>query len=290
MNPFYDILMIGHVSKDIIIFQGDTQHILGGPVIYSSASAARSGASVLVVTKAHPDDRKEVDIITKSGSDLVVIESSRTTSIENVYHTEDRERRTVTLLSRAEAFSLDEIPNPAVRIFHLAGLFVGEIPDDLIIPLSQRGRVAIDAQGILRTELPGGGMDYRDWKRKKELLPYITYFKTDAAEAEFLTGKSDLYEAARDLVSWGADEVMVTHNKEVVVADSGKIYTSPLKPQNLSGRTGRGDTTFAAYLTKRLTEGIQESLDYAAALVSIKMETPGPFTGTPEMVRERMKD
>ncbi len=133
-------------------------------------------------------------------------------------------------------------------------------------------------------------MEYREWTQMRELLPSIAFFKTDAAEAEFLTGISDIIKAAQKLVSWGADEVMVTHNKEVVIADREGVYTSPLRPKNLSGRTGRGDTTFAAYLTKRLHEGVQESLDYAAALVSIKMETPGPFTGTPEMVHERMKE
>jgi len=288
MKSSYDILMIGHVSKDIIIYNGETQHILGGPVIYSSASAACSGASVLVVTKAHPEDFGDVNVIMRCGGDLEIISSSRTTSIENIYHSEDRERRTVTLLSRADSFSLDEIPNITIKIYHLAGLFVGEIPDELVKPLSQRGKVALDAQGILRTELPGGGMEYRKWGRLLELLPFITFFKTDAAEAEFLTGLSNTSKAAEKLVSWGAQEVMVTHNTEVLIADREGVYVSPLRPKNLSGRTGRGDTTFAAYLAMRLHTGIQQSLDYAAALVSIKMETPGPFAGTMEIVYERM--
>ena len=49
---------------------------------------------------------------------------------------------------------------------------------------------------------------------------------------------------------------------------------------NLSGRTGRGDTTFAGYITERQRSGIAEALQYCTALVSLKMETPGPFQGT----------
>ena len=57
-------------------------------------------------------------------------------------------------------------------------------------------------------------------------------------------------------------------------------YTCPLKPRSLDGRTGRGDTTFSTYITERQRKGIQEALNYATQLVSLKMETPGPFKGS----------
>jgi hypothetical protein len=53
-----------------------------------------------------------------------------------------------------------------------------------------------------------------------------------------------------------------------------------LKPRNLSGRTGRGDTCFSAYITERLSSSIGEALMTVAALVSLKMEKAGPFTGS----------
>jgi sugar/nucleoside kinase (ribokinase family) len=55
------------------------------------------------------------------------------------------------------------------------------------------------------------------------------------------------------------------------------------------GRTGRGDTTFGAYLARRLDHSIEESLRFAAAVVSIKMESPGPFRGSIEDVLARMR-
>jgi len=64
----------------------------------------------------------------------------------------------------------------------------------------------------------------------------------------------------------------------------GTYYKVPLKPLNLIGRTGRGDTCFGAYLSKRLNNSISESLLYAAALVSLKMGKSGPFRGTKEDV------
>ena len=104
--------------------------------------------------------------------------------------------------------------------------------------------------------------------------------KIHLLEKEILTGSTDRREAAKMLYDWGAKEIMITHNTEAIIYDGKQIYACPLKPRNLTGRTGRGDTTFAGYLAKRLHRGIEESLQYAAALVSLKMETPGPFMGT----------
>lgn len=284
----YTIVMVGHVSKDIIHYQGTEERMLGGAVIYSSAAAARSGARVLVVTKAAAADRPLLDTFDTWGADCNAIDSVATTSIRNVYESADRERRTVTLLSQADPFRLDELEGLSGEIFHLAGLFAGEIPDELIEPLSGRAPVAIDAQGVLRRS-ENGSLLFRDWQAKERLLPHITYLKTDAAEAEILTGTTDRERAARQLASLGAREVMVTHNTEVIVFDGRTVHRAPFTPRNLSGRTGRGDTCFASYLTWRLDHSIEESVSYAAALTSLKMEQPGPFAGSVEDVLARVR-
>ena len=46
------------------------------------------------------------------------------------------------------------------------------------------------------------------------------------------------------LYDWGAKEILISHNSEMLVYDGSDYYTCPVKARNLSGRTGRGDTTF----------------------------------------------
>jgi sugar/nucleoside kinase (ribokinase family) len=216
--------------------------------------------------------------------------SRATTSILNVFRTPDHERRDTSLVSRADPFSASDFPAGAeAAIIDLAGLFVGELPDTLIEELRPRARLAVDAQGLLRRAEADGTMRFADWAEKRRYLPMLDYFKTDAAEAKILTGQDDREEAARILASWGAKEVMVTHNSEVLVLVEGRIHRAPFTPSNLSGRTGRGDTTFASYLTWRLGHDPEESVRYAAALCSLKMEKPGPFTGRVEDVLKRME-
>lgn len=285
----YDITMVGHISKDIMIYKEDENRFTGGPVIYSSIAAARSGKSIRVITKAAAEDDQALDVMRDQKVDVTRLDSKATTSIENIYFTADKERRQVTLLSQADYFETDEFPETESRIYHLAGLFRNEIPDAFIPYFAKKGDVAVDAQGLLRCN-EEGELNFRNWDQAEELMPLISYMKTDAAEAEIMTGLSDREEAARKLAALGAREVMVTHNNEVLVLVDGTFYRAPYNPANLTGRTGRGDTTFASYMAKRLDTDPNEAVYYAAALCSIKMESPGPFSGCEEDVYRRMEE
>lgn len=285
----YDILMLGHISQDVLIdHQNVRQDIVGGAVVYSSFAAGSAGKRVKVITKLADKDLHILKNLQHPLVDWDVLPSKQSTSIKNTYFTADKERREVILLSQADPFVLEEVQAEA-SIYHLAGLFGGEIPDSLVLPLAKRGKVALDAQGVLRCLDEQKNLVFRDWRRKQELLPYITYFKTDAAEAKILTGLDDREKAARLLYGWGAQEVMLTHNTEVMVCHQGNIHTAPFTNSNNSGRTGRGDTAFAAYLAWRQDHDAAESTRFAAALCSLKMEKPGVFRGTLDEVHKRME-
>lgn len=287
----YDIVMIGHISQDIMIDHLEKrQDIVGGAVVYSSFSAAASGAKVKVVTKLSEADSHILESLKREDITWEVCPSNASTSIKNIYYTADKERRDVFLISQADPFALEEVLGDETRIFHLAGLFGGEVPDTLIKPLAEKAEVAMDAQGVLRCLDEEGNLAFRDWEHKRELLPFVKYFKTDAAEAEILTGLSNREEAARLLNKWGSEEVMLTHNTEVMVCAQGEIFTAPYTHRSNEGRTGRGDTTFAAYLAWRKDHSAKEATAYAAALCSMKMEVPGPFKGSVEDVLKRMEE
>ncbi len=113
--------------------------------------------------------------------------------------------------------------------------------------------------------------------------------KLDVVEAELLTGTADLSRAARIVEGWGSAETMVTRADGVLVRAGGKDYFERVTNRSVVGRTGRGDTTFGAYLAWRRDHSIGDSLRFAAAVVSIKMESPGPFRGGMEDIMARMK-
>ena len=283
----YDTLTIGHSSLDYNIDYLDEQVIeIGGAVVYSSAAAYVLGHSVLAVTKLAKKDEGRLNEFAIPRENILCIYSEHSTSIRNKFFTADKERRECACLSQGEHFTIEDIPEVECGVYHLAGLIYGDFDGKLIRDLAARGKVAIDVQAMLRhsddpnsTGGKGAPMYFCDWAEKKELLPYITYLKTDAAEAEIMTGTTDRAEAAKILYGWGAKEVVITHNTEVLVYDGDRIYTCPIRARNLSGRSGRGDTTFASYITERLEHNISDSLLVATATVSMKMEKRGPIRG-----------
>ncbi len=116
---------------------------------------------------------------------------------------------------------------------------------------------------------------FQDWLDKRDGLPLVRYLKVDSAEAEVLTGLTDPPQAARALAAWGAHEIVLTHATGVLVHADGQDYHAPWTARSLQGRTGRGDTCFAAYLAKRITTGPEDACHFAAEVTSRKMEAPG---------------
>ena len=246
---------------------------------------------MLAVTKVAKEHSDRLEAFTLPKENVLALPSKTSTAIRNKYFTADKERRECVCISQGSQFKAEEIPiDIDAQIYHVAGLIYGDYEDGIIEKLSKRGMVAVDVQGYLRhADKKTGNMYFEDWADKKNELPYITFLKTDAAEAEILTGLSDRTAAAKLLYSWGAKEIMITHNTEVLIYDGEKIHTCPIRSRNLSGRTGRGDTTFAAYITERLSSQIEQALLYATATVSLKMETVGVFKGNRKDVNEYIK-
>ena len=287
----YDVLVIGPVSLDHNIdYLGNERKELGGAVVASGFAAAKSGNKTALFTKLNPADADVEERFANSGADLYWKESAATCSIRNQYFTADKEKRACTSMGVCDGFKFEELPEIETKIYHFAGLVYGDFDGELFKEAAKHGKVAVDVQCLLRHVEADKTMAFHDWAEKKEYLPYIDYLKTDAAEAEILTGLTDRAEAAKLLYSWGAKEIMITHNTEVLIYDGKEIYTCPIKARNLSGRTGRGDTTFAGYITERQRTDIPEALQYCTALVSLKMETPGPFMGTREDVLDYIKE
>lgn len=284
----FDTMIIGQVCLDTNTdYDGSVMRCPGGAVLFSGHAASAMGSATAVVPKCNP---AEIDLAAAFGNcpciTVFPLFSGKSTLMENTYFTPDRDRRLSRCAAMIDPYLPCELPDAKTKLYHLAGLARGDIGADIIRECARRADTALDVQCMLRCVESDGSMIYRDWDEKHELLPLLRFLKTDAAEAEVLTGLTDRAAAARLLCSWGAKEVMITHSSEVLVCDGKDVYTEPLKPRGLSGRTGRGDTCFAGYITERLHEDIPTALLRAAALVSLKMETPGPFSQTREDVMD----
>jgi sugar/nucleoside kinase (ribokinase family) len=242
-------------------------------------AARRLGFSAAVLTQLHPDDFHCLDEMRREGIDVYASPAAQTTGIENIYPTEDMDRRICHPMGSAGPFALSEVPPVEARVIILTPLMAGEVPPEIVRTLVSRGPVGLDVQGFVRVR-DGETLVTRDWPRKTSDLEGVTYLKVDDAEAQILTGESDMRKAAALLSTWGPREVVITSAGGVLVHTRGDDEFAPFTPRDVTGRTGRGDTCFSTYVTSRLVLPPREACRLAAAVTSLKMEQPGPYRGT----------
>lgn len=284
LSPNVDIMMIGHFAKDRLVVDSTSETASGGAVYYGSVALRRIGARVAIVTRLHPDDFSRLDELKREGVQVFTAPASETSGIENIYNSADMERRVCKLVGFAGSFRREDIPDLSAQVYLITPIIAGEVDLALLKSLAARGSVGLDVQGFVRVydENEGGHLVFRQWPDMADGLAHVTYLKVDRAEAELLTGQTNMRIAARQLAAYGppGNEVVVTQSSGVTVYAGGQIYEAPFTPRSLAGRTGRGDTCFATYVGKRLSASAEESCRFAAAITTLKQEQPGPWRGT----------
>lgn len=280
-SPDVDIMMIGHFAKDTLVVDGDSKVAPGGAVYYGSIALRRMDVSTAVVTRLHPNDFALLDELKQEGVRVFAAAAPETSGIENIYDSADMERRVCKLVAFAGPFRQEEIPAISARAYLVTPIIAGEVDLPLLKSLAARGPVGLDVQGFVRVR-EDGHLVFRQWPDMAEGLAHVTYLKVDRAEAELLTGQTDLRVAARQLAAYcpSESEIVVTQSSGVTVYAGGRIYEAPFAPRSLDGRTGRGDTCFATYVGKRLSASPEEAARFAAAVTTLKQEQPGPWRGT----------
>jgi sugar/nucleoside kinase (ribokinase family) len=136
--------------------------------------------------------------------------------------------------------------------------------------------VAADMQGFVRV-LRGADLNYEPWDEMESTLALLDVVKSDAVEAEFLTGETDIHKAAEFYAKKGPREIVLTHKDGLLIYADGNVYEMNFYPASLVGRSGRGDTCLGTYVAQRLSLPAREAGIWAAAVTSLKMENVGPF-------------
>lgn len=289
----YDITFVGHMCYDEITpFKGETKIAPGSAVLCGAMVAARVGKKVAVVTKMSEKDKSILKPMEDLSIDIYMIPSDETTYSVVLHTSENVDERKLILKKSAGVIKIDEVPELDTKYMHLAGISNTEFDMELIRGLKAKGYdLSVDMQSFVRQVDPvTREISFRDDAVKFEVAKLMSKIKLDIVEARVLTGTDNLEEAAIAFEKWGCKETVITHAEGVLARANGKTRYERFSNRSTVGRTGRGDTTFAAYLSHRMDHGVEESLKFAAALVSIKMEKAGPFDGTLVDVYLRLKE
>lgn len=286
----FDIAFLGHYTKDTIVLPHETKTSRGGAFYYGVHVVVKMGLKAAVITRLAEEDFEVVKDLSRLGVEVFATPTAQSTSLKLVYPSGNLDQRAVHNVSFAGPFTPAEVVPVEARTFHVGASVRGEVSPEVIEALAQKGtRISLDVQGFIRVSR-GGELIHEDWPQAAQVLELVDVLKADAVEAEALTGRGDLREAARALAEFGPREVVLTNGKGVLVYAKGRFYAAPFRTRDMRGRTGRGDTCIAAYLGKRLTASPAEATIWAAALTSLKMETEGPFSREIDEVEEFVKE
>ena len=274
----YDVLYIGNYTKDTVISPSGTRIVDGGAVNYAAHAAARLGRKVAVVTRLAKEDEIVVERFIQAGIDCYVTYTPQSTLLRLEYPTSDPDIRTLSVNSLAGSIIAADVENLNARAAVIGSSLRGEVGLDVIRTLKgNKMLVAADMQGFVRV-LRGAELKYEPWDEMRSTLALVDVVKSDAVEAEFLTGETDLYKAAQFYAEMGPGEVVLTHREGLLIYADGKFLGMNFYPARLDGRSGRGDTCLGTYVAQRLSLAPREAGIWAAAVTSLKMENVGPFS------------
>jgi sugar/nucleoside kinase (ribokinase family) len=277
MNTAYDIAFLGHYTKDTIVSASGIRQVDGGALNHGAHVAARMGVKVAAVTRLARDDRHVVDELTQLGVHVLVNYTPESTCLRLEYPTSNVDERVIYVTRTAGPFEPSDVESLEARAILVGASMREEVSLEVVKALkSKETLLAADVQGFVRVEREGK-LVHEAWPEKGEVLAQLDFLKTDAVEARLLTGEGDIRVAARMLAELGPREVVLTHRDGLLVYAGGQHYEAHFHPQKLVGRSGRGDTCIAAYVTRRLTASHEEATIWAAAVTSLKMEAEGPF-------------
>jgi sugar/nucleoside kinase (ribokinase family) len=277
MTPQTDVAFMGNYTKDTIISAAGRRVVDGGAMNYGAHVAAKMGLSVAAITRLAREDWRVVEVLEHLGVEVHAEVTPQSTCLRLEYPSANVDERVIYVTSTAGAFTPEQIADVQARAFVVGASYRGEVGLEVIESLAAKGAlIAVDVQGFVRV-IRNGRLVGEAWPEKEAVLALVDILKTDAVEAEMLTGQSDIRLAAQMLAELGPGEIVLTHRDGLLVCAKGQFYEAGFFPVELVGRSGRGDTCLSAYTCRRLAASPGEATVWAAAVTSLKMEAEGPF-------------
>jgi sugar/nucleoside kinase (ribokinase family) len=274
----FDIAFVGNYTKDTIVSEAGTRIVDGGALNYGAHAAAAMKLKVAAITRLAAEDWHVVEALARLGVAVFATATPTSTCLRLEYPSANVDERIIYVTSTAGSFTPEQVSAVSAGVYVVGASFRGEVPLAVIEALAAKGaRIAADVQGFVRVN-HNGVLAFEPWSEREAVLAWVDVLKTDAVEAEMLTGLRDIHRAAKALAGWGPTEIVLTHRNGLLVYAEGRFHEAGFFPSELVGRSGRGDTCLAAYCAKRLAAaGSAEATVWAAAVTSLKMEAEGPF-------------
>ncbi|MHA2432635.1 MAG: carbohydrate kinase family protein [Candidatus Thorarchaeota archaeon] len=291
-----EIVVVGHLSRDLIITPEMTREALGGGTAYAMLAMNLEAFGAGIISCVGTDFEEEyVQTLRDSGLDIdgLKYRGRKSTRFVNEYN--ENGVRTQRLKARAPPLKLDDMQSKhlGASIYHFSPLTADEIPISLIeTARSSGGLVSLDAQGYLRA-CEGEEIVQREWPDCDQVISLVDVVKLDDSELEVAVEAKSELSAVTELLGLGPRMVIVTRDRR-----GSTIYTRNIQvdiPLVLADAqvdsTGCGDSYAIGFLLEYVRTGdVRRAGLFGATCSSFNVETLGPYNlPNKEQVLRRMK-
>ncbi len=290
-----DIVVVGHLSRDLLVTPETTREALGGGTAYAMLAPSLGVSKCGIVSCVGSDFNEEyMRALVKSGLDLTGVsrDGQHTTRFINQYDS------TGVRTQRVEAIAAPIKKNALLerhlqsRVIHFCPL-IGEIDISCIKAAKEAGAlVSLDPQGFLRT-VQGDRVVPKEWTDRAAVLEHIDILKLDEDELQSAMGTATEIDAVGKILDEGPDIVIVTRNRRgsTIYTQGNKIDIPPVLADQVVDDTGSGDTYAIGFLVEYArNENLRQAGVFGACCASFNLETMGPYEmPTREQVVTRMK-
>ena len=290
-----EIVIVGHLSRDLIITPEAKIEALGGGTAYAMLAPAIGAMGAGIVSCVGLDFEEDyMNKLKASGLDLSGLHTKgeKSTRFINEY---DESGRTQRVESVAEAIEADDIlpKHIGASIYHFSPLTPYELSIDCINKVHLGNPlICLDAQGYLR-EVEDGKVVQRSWPDRDEILSLVDVAKFHEEELTTAFQSQSEVSAITEILELGPRIVLLTRGRKgsTVYTRNTHIDIPLVLGTEQADSTGSGDVYTIGFLLEYMRTGdVRRAGLFGATCSSFNVQTHGPFEmPTREQVEDRMK-
>jgi len=278
-----EIVVVGHLSRDLIITPETRREVLGGGPAYAMLAPAIGALGAGIISKVGKDFEQEyLETLESSGLDLLGLrtEGEFSTRFINEYN------KLGTRVQRVEAVASPIQPNDFTevhyksKIIHFSPLTPNEIDISCFVTAREEGALtSLDVQGYTRHIAADGVVSPTRWDEHDKILSLVDVVKFHDSELKLTDASESELSAVNNIMDLGPILVIVTrdHRGSTIYTKNSQVDIPLVLSKVQVDSTGCGDSYVIGFLLEYMRSAdISRAGLFAATCASFNAETVGP--------------
>lgn len=298
MAKRFNLVVVGNLTIDRIVFDEEPRLEMGGPPAYAMVAPALGAEKVGIVSNVGSDFPKSyLSQLTDAGLDISgITQHDETTQFVNKYTKEGS--RTQEVKTVGHGITITDVPDHLwdTQWMHISPVLQEVEPAIITKAKQMEAIVSVDVQGFVRkrTSEQDHSISPSQWKSFPDVAQDIDVLKADIDEICHLTKQTTFEKAAKVAHEMGCNLVLITRGQEgSFLYFNDRLHEIPaLPPDIVADHTGSGDVFAISFIIEyQRTMRPLWSAFFASSSASFNVETPGPtnFPSSGEVTNRLLK-